>query len=74
MRHLRKGKRAERAHQYRVIANRLAFQLERRHFVREPEIIRAVETARDALLKAAELLQRADERDDQMKLMQKRAS
>ncbi len=64
VRHLKKGKRAERAHQYRVIANRLGFHLERRHFVSEREIVKAVESARDSLLRAADLLERADQREE----------
>jgi hypothetical protein len=62
MRHLKKGRRADRAHQYRVVASRLGFHLEGDHY-RDVELIAAIRAARDALLKSAELLDREDQRD-----------
>jgi hypothetical protein len=62
MRHLKKGRRADRAHQYRVVASRLGFHLEGEHY-RDVDLIASIRAARDALLKAAELLEREDQRD-----------
>jgi hypothetical protein len=68
MRHLRKTQRNERAHQYRVIANRLGFHIEAGHHRLEPEVLSCIETARDALVRAADLL------DHEEGAFQKRAS
>jgi hypothetical protein len=62
MRHLKKGKLADRAHQYRVMANRLDFHLRGSHY-RDRELLDAVNTARDSLLKAAGLLKGEDDRE-----------
>ncbi len=61
MRHLRKGIRAERAHQYRVIASRLHFHLDGQHYSDE-ELIQSVKTAEKALLRAADFLEREERR------------
>jgi hypothetical protein len=47
MRHLKKGRRADRAHQYRVVANRLGFYQDGGQY-NDRELVQAVKTARPA--------------------------
>jgi hypothetical protein len=54
-RHLKKGRIADRAHQYRVMADRLDFHLRSDHYG-DTEVRDAVSTAKESLLKAADLL------------------
>ncbi len=63
MRHLKKGKRADRAHQYRVVANRLDLHMRGGQY-HDRELVDAVRTARDSLLEAAGLLEGEDDRED----------
>ncbi len=61
--HLKKGKRADRAHQYRVVANRLDSHIRGGQY-HDRELLDAVRTASDGLLKAAGLLEGEDDRED----------
>ena len=62
MRHLRKNQRMERAQQYRGIVNGLDHHLELDHRL-EPEVVSCIQTARDALKRAADLLSHDDPRE-----------
>lgn len=63
MRHLKKGRRADRAHQYRVVANQLSFHLQAGQY-HDGEVVDAVRTARGALLRAAQLLENDEPRGE----------
>lgn len=55
MKHFRKNQRMERAHQYRSMVNGLEHHLEAGHRL-EPDVVALINTARDALKRAADLL------------------
>jgi hypothetical protein len=71
MKHFRKNQRMERAHQYRSMVHGLETHLEAGHRL-EPEVVALINTARDALKRAADLL--AHDREEIGEAQQRRAS